>query len=157
MPNTKLNLHRSRLHKTSDIPARSEDILPKEQLDGLEREFEKIKKDGADGEYNIVQAIRDLRNIQVAHSLIPHTVPTEQLWAHHVDNFTDQIFELVVELEGALTEATGVALNSLRSNADRFRDNASALWQLLVTESTPYEGVWGRRSPKVKEASNKSQ
>lgn len=137
--------------------ARSEDILPKEQLDGFERDFEKIKKDGADGEYNIVQAIRDLRNIQVAHSLIPHTDPTEQLWVHHVDNFTDQIFELVVELEGALTEATGIALNSLRSNADRFRDNASALWQLLVTESTPYERVWRRRSPKVKEALHKSK
>jgi hypothetical protein len=57
--------------------ARSEDILPGEQIDAFTRDFEKIKADGADGEYNIVQAIRDLRNIQVAHSLIP--IPIRQI------------------------------------------------------------------------------
>ena len=109
------------------------------------RDFEKIKTNGAQGEYDLVQAIRDLRNIQVAHSLIPHTDPTDQLWAHHLAEFADEVFRFVVELEGALTEATGIALSSLRTNGDRFRDNADALWQLLVTEKTPGEEVWKRR------------
>jgi hypothetical protein len=95
------------------------------------------------GEYDLVQAIRDLRNIQVAHSLIPHTDPTEHLWAHHLSDFADNIFSFMVELEGDLTEATGIALDSLRNSADRFRDNA--LWQLIVTERTPAEEVWKRR------------
>ncbi|WP_377829296.1 hypothetical protein ACFKHW_04265 [Bradyrhizobium lupini] len=125
--------------------ARSEDVLSGQQVDQFTRDFEKIKTDGVQGEYNFVQAIRDLRNIQVAHSLIPHADPTDQLWAHHLSDFADEIFRLMVELEGALTEATGVALNSLRTNADRFRDNADALWQVLVTEKTPGEEVWKRR------------
>ncbi|MCK1383650.1 hypothetical protein [Bradyrhizobium sp. 21] len=135
--------------------ARSEDILLPEQLAALERDFEKVKADGADGEYDILTAIREVRNIQVAHSLIPHSDPTDQLWAHHLDNFADEVFRLMVELEGVLTEATGAALNCLRNNADRFRDNTGAFWQLLVTESTPYEDVWRRRSPKVKAALSK--
>ncbi len=125
--------------------ARSEDVLSAQQLDKYIRDFAKIKTDGAQGEYDLVQAIRDLRNTQVAHSLIPHTDPTDQLWAHHVSEFADEIFRFMVELEGDLTEATGIALNSLRINADRFRDDTDALWQLLVTEKTPGEEVWERR------------
>jgi hypothetical protein len=125
--------------------ARTEDVLSGQQLDQFARDFEKIKTDGAQGEYDLVQAIRDLRNIQVAHSLIPYTDPTDQLWAHHLAEFADEVFCFVVELEGALTEATGIALSSLRTNGDRFRDNADALWQLLVTEKTPGEEVWKRR------------
>jgi hypothetical protein len=125
--------------------ARSEDVLSGEQIDKHSADFEKIKAEGAWGEYDLVQAIRDLRNIQVAHSLIPHEDPTNDLWNHHLSDFADRIFSFIIELEGDLTEATGIALNSLRTNADRFRDNADALWQLLVTERTLGGDVWKRR------------
>lgn len=51
----------------------------------------------------------------------------------------------MIDMEGDLTEATGMALSSLRLDGDRFRDNANAFWQLLVTERTPGELVWRRR------------
>ena len=92
-----------------------------------------------------MKAIRELRNIQVAHSLIPHKDPTDDIWAHHLADFVDRLFSFMVDLEGDLTEATGIALSSLRTGADNFRDNADAFWQLLVTERTPGEDVWKRR------------
>jgi hypothetical protein len=125
--------------------ARSEDVLSGQQIDKYGADFEKIKADGAWGEYDLVQAIRDLRNIQVAHSLIPHSDPTNDLWNHHLSDFADRIFSFMIDLEGDLTEATGIASSSLRTNADRFRDNADALWQLLVTERTSGADVWKRR------------
>jgi hypothetical protein len=125
--------------------ARSEDVLSRRQVNKYTTEFEKIKTDGAWGEYDLVQAIRDLRNIQVAHSLIPHKDPTDEIWAHHLADFADKMFSFMIDLEGDLTEATGTALSSLRLDADRFRDNADVLWHLLVTERTPAENVWDRR------------
>jgi AbiU2 len=125
--------------------ARAEDVLSGHQIDRYSAEFEKIKADGAWGEYDLIQAIRDLRNIQVAHSLIPHKDPTDEIWAHHLVDFSDRLFSFMIDLEGDLTEATGTALSSIRLDGDRFRDNADAFWQLLVTERTPGEMVWTRR------------
>src|SRR5262249_17969475 len=103
--------------------ARFEDILSGDQVSKYLAEFEKIKTDGAWGEYDLVKAIRELRNIQVAHSLIPHKDPTDDIWAHHLADFVDRLFSFMVDLEGDLTEATGLALSSLRTGADNFRDN----------------------------------
>jgi hypothetical protein len=125
--------------------ARGEKILSDQQIQKFSADLEKLKADGGQGEYDLVQAIRDLRHLQVAHSLIPHAEPTDQLWAHHLVDFAEGLFALVVDLEAALTEATGVALNDLRTNADRFRGNTAALWQLLITEKTTGEQVWSRR------------
>ena len=72
--------------------ARSEDILSDQQIKAFTAELEKIKAGGPSGEYDLVQAIRDLRNIQVAHSLIPHADPTDQLWAHDLVDFAEAVF-----------------------------------------------------------------
>jgi hypothetical protein len=49
-----------------------------------------------------VQALRDLRNIQIAHSLIPWTDPTVQVWAHDLADFAEALFNFVVDLEARL-------------------------------------------------------
>jgi hypothetical protein len=113
--------------------AKSENVLNEGQIEKLTTDFEKVKTDGADGEYNLVQALRDLRNIQVAHSLIPWNDPTEQLWAHHLVDFAEAVFDFVVKLEAELAEATGVTLKDLRENADAFEASAGQFWRALTS------------------------
>src|ERR1700730_11574104 len=78
-------------------------------------------------------ALRDLRNIQVAHSLIPWNDPTDQLWAHHLLEFAEVVFDFAITLEAALAEATGVTLKDLRKNADAFEASAGQFWRALTT------------------------
>jgi hypothetical protein len=112
--------------------AKSEKILNEGQIEKLTSDFEKIKTDGADGEYDFVQALRDLRTIQVAHSLIPWKDPTDQLWASHLVDFAEAVFNFVVKLETALAEATGVTLKDLRENANAFESSAVQFWRALT-------------------------
>jgi hypothetical protein len=74
-----------------------------------------------------------LRNIQVAHSLIPWNDPTDQLWAHHLLEFAEVVFDFAITLEAALAEATGVTLKDLRKNADAFEASAGQFWRALTT------------------------
>jgi hypothetical protein len=113
--------------------ARSEPVLSEGQIEKFTSDLEKIKTDGAQGEYNLVQALRDLRNIHVAHSLIPWQDPTDQLWAHHLLEFAEAIFDLVVNLETALAEATGVTLKDLRENAEAFESSSGQFWRALTS------------------------
>jgi hypothetical protein len=92
------------------------------------------------GEYDLVKALRDLRNIQVAHSLIPWKDPTDQLWAHDLFEFAKAIFEFVVTLEAALAESTGITLNDLRQNADAFESSAGQFWRALTTKKFLADG-----------------
>ena len=89
--------------------AKAESVLSDAQYRNLVTEIEIIKTSGAEGEYDLVQSIRDLRNIQVAHSLIPW-VPTDNIYAHHLFEFTEKIFDYVVSLETMLATATGITL-----------------------------------------------
>lgn len=113
--------------------AKSENVLSNDQIQKFSSEFEKIKADAAQGQYDLVQALRDLRNIQIAHSLIPWTDPTEQVWAHDLVDFAEAIFNFVVDLEAALETATGITLTDLRENADAFEANAGQFWRALTS------------------------
>jgi hypothetical protein len=112
--------------------AKSEGVLAEAEITRLTAEIEKIKADGANGEYDLMQSIRDLRNIQVAHSLIPKKDPTDQLWAHHLLEFAEAVFNYVADLDATLAAATGVTLADLRKNADEFEDSAGQFWRALT-------------------------
>ena len=111
--------------------ARSDHVLSEAQFQNLTLAIEKIKTDGANGEYDLVRALRDLRNVQIAHSLIPHQDPTEQVWAHHLLEFAEAIFGFVAHLETLLAEATGTALSDLRQSAGSFEVSANQFWNAL--------------------------
>jgi hypothetical protein len=108
--------------------AESEGVLSKELTEKLTDELGKIKADGARGEYDMVKAIVALRDIQVAHSLIPWTDPTDQLWSHHLVDFAEAVFKFVVRLDTALADATGVILSDLPKAADDFKESAGEFW-----------------------------
>jgi AbiU2 len=113
--------------------AKSEDVLSGEQYQNLTSDIEQIKTSAAEGEYDLVGALRDLRNIQVAHSLIPWEDPTDHVYGHHLVEFAQAIFDFVVRLEEALTEATGVEQNDLRQSADAFETKAVQFWRALAS------------------------
>ena len=112
---------------------KDEAILGLEMIDHLCAEFEDIKKGAADGEYDLVKSLYGLRNIQIAHSLIPWKEPTEEIWAHHLLDFLDAIFKFVVKIETALTAATGISLGDLEATAEAFRDSAGQFWKAQTT------------------------
>lgn len=112
---------------------KAEDVLAEDRVQKFTADFEKIKADAARGEYNLVQALRDLRNIQVAHSLIPWEDPTDQLWAHDLIEFAEAVFNFVVDLEAALSEATSETLKDLRKNSEAFEASAAQFWQVLTS------------------------
>ena len=111
--------------------ARSEGVLAEVKFHNLTTALDKIKKEGANREYDLVHALRDLRNIQIAHSLIPYQDLTEQIWALHLLEFAEALFGFVADLEMLLTEATGVALSDLRRSASSFERNANEFWGAL--------------------------
>jgi AbiU2 len=113
--------------------AKAEGVLSDDQIKKFADDFNKIKSDGAQGEYDLVQAIRNLRTIQVAHSLIPNADPTDQVWAHDLADFAEAIFNFVVDLEAALEKATGITLTDLRENADAFEADAGQFWRALTS------------------------
>lgn len=113
--------------------ATRESVLNADQFVKLTADIDKITASGANGEFDLVKALRDLRNIQVAHSLIPWNDPTDQVWAHHLLEFAETIFDFVVNLEIILAGATGVTLNDLRQNAGRFESSAGQFWQVLAS------------------------
>jgi len=108
--------------------AKAEKVLTDDQIRQFTDDFNEIKSEGAQGEYDLVQAIRNLRTIQVAHSLIPKLDPTDQVWAHDLADFAEAIFNFVVDLEAALEKATGITLTDLRENAD-----AGQFWRALTS------------------------
>jgi hypothetical protein len=112
---------------------KSEGVLSEAQIRKFISDIEKIKADAAQEEYNLVQALRDLRNIQVAHSLIPWEDPIDQLWAHDLADFAEAIFDFVVNLKTALAEATGVTLKDLRKNAGAFESSAGQFRRALTS------------------------
>jgi hypothetical protein len=113
--------------------AETEALLTQEKIGNFRSEFEKIKADAADGEYDLVKSLHDLRTIQVAHSLIPWKEPTDQVWAHHLIDFVDAIFRFVVALEADLAQATGTVLEDLELNAEAFRGAAGQFWRAQTT------------------------
>jgi hypothetical protein len=87
--------------------AKAENVLSDTQYRQLTSEIETIKSSGADGEYDLVQSIPDLRNIQVAHSLIPWDDPTDNLYAHHLFEVAEKIFDYVVRSRNNTSSSHG--------------------------------------------------
>jgi hypothetical protein len=114
----------------------SEGILSESEVQEFVSEFEAIKTDAAQGEYDLIEALRDVRNIQLAHTLIPRNDPTDELWFHHLADFGKKVFELVVGLDAELAEATGVTLESLPKSADAFARNAAQFWRSMTNQRT---------------------
>jgi hypothetical protein len=111
--------------------AESEDLLSESEVQEFASELETIKTEGAKGEYDLFASLRDVRNIQLAHRLIPWKDPTDEHWFHHLADFGEDVFDLVVDLDSALAEATGVTLESLPKSADAFALNAEQFWRSL--------------------------
>jgi hypothetical protein len=113
--------------------AEKDGVLNQSQVGQLTQDFEKIKAN-AQREYDLIKALRNLRNIQVAHSLIPHEDdPTDQVWAHDLLNFASEIFDFVVALEKVFAEVTKVTLPDLSQNADTFRSKSQQFWASLAS------------------------
>jgi hypothetical protein len=111
--------------------AGSDGILNGDQVEKFTTDLERIKVSAAEGHYDLVQALRDLRNIQLAHKLIPWEDPAEQVWAHDFMGFTNELFELVIGIEAALSEATDKLLPGLQMSADAFQESSDQFWQRL--------------------------
>jgi hypothetical protein len=78
-----------------------------------------------------VNALRKLRTIQLAHSLVPWNSSTDDVQGHHLIELAETIFDFVMNLDKALTEAIGVGLDS-REAAKAFRASAGKFWQALT-------------------------
>lgn len=113
--------------------ANSERILEQDRVQKFISDFDKVKAQAADKEYDMVRALRDLRTIQLAHRLIPWKEPENDIWARHLIAFTGAIFNFVMKLDTALAEATGVTLEDLPKNAEEFEDTAGRFWQALTS------------------------
>jgi hypothetical protein len=111
----------------------SEGVLSESEVQEFVSEFEVIKMEAAQGEYDLIRALREVRNIQLAHTLIPRNDPTDELWFHHLADFGEEVFDLVVDIDAALAEATGVTLASLPKSADAFALNAAQFWRSLIS------------------------
>jgi hypothetical protein len=101
-----------------------ERILEQDRVQKFISDFDKVKAQAADKEYDMLRAFRDLRTIQLAHRLIPWKEPEKDIWARHLIAFTGAIFNFVMKLDTALAEATGVTLEDLPKNAAEFEDTA---------------------------------
>jgi hypothetical protein len=64
---------------------------------------------------------------------MPWTEPANDVWAHHLLEFAEAIFDFVMKLDTALAEATGVTLEDLPKSAEDFEITASSFWQVLTS------------------------
>lgn len=108
---------------------KSEGILPAKRVDEFIARFEKAKTDAADGECDLVLALFEMRNIQMAHTLVPHQDPTDQVWAHHLLNFAEAIFQFAIEVDELIADVTGVVLSDLRDATDKFDAASRQFWE----------------------------
>ena len=81
--------------------AKSEAVLDKRQIQHFTSEFKKIKAAAAKGEYDLVNALRKLRTIQLAHSLVPWNSSTDDVQGNHLIEFAEAIFDFVMNLDKA--------------------------------------------------------
>ena len=112
--------------------AKSDRVLDNDQIRRFTSDFDKIKAEAAQGEYDIVKKLRELRNIQLAHSLIPWQDPEGDVWGHHLVDLAEAIFNLVMKVDTAIAEATGITLANSRKSAHEFETSASRFWQALA-------------------------
>jgi hypothetical protein len=112
--------------------AESERVLDNDQIKRFTSDFDKIIAEAAQGEYDIVKKLRELRNIQLAHSLIRWRDPEGDVWGHHLIELAEAIFNLVMSVDTAIAEATGITPADSRKSAHEFETSASRFWQALA-------------------------
>jgi hypothetical protein len=111
--------------------AQTEAILDNTQIERFVSDFEKIKNSAAQGAYDLVRALRDLRNIHLAHTLIPWNRPRDDVAGHHLTDFAEAIFNFVMTLDQALADATSISLADLRKSAEDFRSDVDRFYEAL--------------------------
>jgi hypothetical protein len=112
--------------------AKSENLLRQDEIEFFVSDFKRIKAEATQGEYDLVQALRDLRNIHLAHSLIPKKL-TNDVFAHHLTEFAEAIFDLVMKLDKVLEETTGTTLAGAHKDVDEFKKSSAKFWQALTS------------------------
>jgi hypothetical protein len=112
--------------------AEDEGILSSTQIQSFISEFEKIKVH-AGAEYDLVRALRDLRNIQLAHKLIPWSNPADDVLGHHLIEFAGAIFNFAMTLDQALAEATSISLSDSCKAAKDFQSNVDIFYKGLTS------------------------
>ena len=111
--------------------AKSERILQQDQVQSFTSDFEKSKWK---------QRIKNMTWFEhfaiyepfTGPRLIPWKKPENDIWAHHLIAFTGAIFDLVMKLDTALAEATGV-FEDLPKSAEEFEKTTDRFWKALTT------------------------
>jgi hypothetical protein len=111
--------------------AQAEAILSGAQVESFVSKFETIKTNAAKEEYDLVTALRELRNIYLAHTLIPWSKPTNDVLGHHLIEFTEAIFDFVMTLDKALAEETKISLADSRRGAEVFQSDVERFYEAL--------------------------
>ena len=111
--------------------ARDEAIFTPAQVQGFISEFEEIKKAAA-GEYDLVRALRDLRNIHLAHKLIPWQEPGADVAGHHLIEFAEAISNFANTLDRAIAEATSFSLPDPREAANDLQPEIEIFYKALT-------------------------
>jgi hypothetical protein len=78
-----------------------------------------------------VTALRELRNIYLAHKLIPWSNPTNDVLGHHLIEFAEAIFDFVMTLDKALAEETKISLADSRRAAEAFQSDVERFYEAL--------------------------
>lgn len=110
--------------------AQDEAILSSTEIQRFLSEFDTLKTQATKGEYDLVRSLRELRNIYLAHTLMPWTDPTD-VWGHHLVEFTEAIFDFAMTLDQALADATSISLS--RKAAEDFQSNVDRFYEALRT------------------------
>jgi hypothetical protein len=121
---------------TASIPSllemtREETILSQTQLQHFDSAFEKIKANAGHQGSDLPKALRDLRNIHLAHKLIPWNNTINDVSGQHLTEFAEDIFDFVVRLDKALAEATSITLADSRRGSADFQRNVDRFYQTL--------------------------
>ena len=110
--------------------AHNEHILSDIQIQRFVSDFDKIKTHAAQG-YDLMSALRGLRNIHLAHKLIPWENPSNDVLGHDLIEFAEATFKFVTNLNQAIATATSISLSDARKAANDFQCNVDTFFEAL--------------------------
>ena len=111
--------------------AHNERILSGIKIQRFVSDFDKIKTHAAQGQYDLVSALRGLRNIHLAHKLIPWENPSNDVLGHDLIEFAEAIFKFVTRLNQAIATTTSNSLSDARKAANDFQRNVDTFFEAL--------------------------
>lgn len=115
--------------------AQNEAILSSDQIQRFLSDFETIKIQATNGEYDFVRAIRELRNIYLAHTLIPHNEPADDVLGHRLIPFAEAIFDFAKTLDQAIADATSISLPDTGKAAEDIQSDVDRFYEALRTQT----------------------